>query len=168
MKNIKKILLLGTDTMLGHVIYLYFKRIKNYRILDYYLNENFSGIGNKIDIASPKKIENLLSGFKETIIINTLSILIEESNNKFDKAIYINSYLPNYIATLLKDTDNKLITISTDCVFSGKKGDYLEESLSDAKDNYGKTKAFGEINNAKDLTIRTSKLALVLKINQKN
>jgi dTDP-4-dehydrorhamnose reductase len=52
--------------------------------------------------------------------------------------------------------DARLIHISTDCVFSGKKGRYIEGDLPDAFDVYGKTKALGEVTYSKALTLRTS------------
>jgi len=54
------------------------------------------------------------------------------------------------------DTAVKIIQISTDCVFSGKDGGYKEDSFRDGDTIYARTKALGEINNNKDLTIRTS------------
>ena len=69
---------------------------------------------------------------------------------------------------LKKEADKigaKLIHISTDCVFSGKKGRYTEDDFRDADDVYGRSKALGEINNERDLTIRTSIIGPELKEN---
>jgi dTDP-4-dehydrorhamnose reductase len=50
----------------------------------------------------------------------------------------------------------RLIHISTDCVFSGKKGNYSESDTPDATDLYGRTKVLGEVTDESALTIRTS------------
>ncbi len=161
----KNILLLGTDTMLGHIIYLYFKNQAKYSIEDYYQNVNFSANGNKLLLSSLNIIKEMISNLDNTIIINTLSVSIKESKENFDKAVYINSFFPNFISSIVKNTNNKFIHISTDCVFSGKLGDYSEYTITDSTDSYGSTKSYGEVHNGNDLTIRTSKIGPCL-INQ--
>lgn len=73
------------------------------------------------------------------VVINCVGILVKESEVRKDLATYYNTYLPHYLAN---HVPGKVIHISTDCVF----------------DNtfYGKTKLLGEINNSKDVTLRTS------------
>lgn len=66
---------------------------------------------------------------------------------------------------LADEVGAKLIHVSTDCVFSGKKGNYNESDFRDADDIYGRSKALGEIINDKDLTIRTSIIGPELKLN---
>ena len=78
------------------------------------------------------------------------------SEDNPDLAILLNAYLPHFIEKITKDTKTKIIHISTDCVFSGKKGDYKENDLTDGSGFYAQSKALGEIINDKDLTIRTS------------
>ncbi|MBT4350925.1 sugar nucleotide-binding protein [archaeon] len=159
----KNIILLGTDTMLGHVIYLYLSKHKNYNVTDYYLENNISKLGSRLNISSPESFKEIIENLDDVIIINTLSVLIEESQRYFDRAIYVNSYIPNYISSLINNTNNKLIHISTDCVFSGTNGSYDEDSISDATDNYGKSKALGEVFYNNKLTLRTSKIGPCLR-----
>lgn len=159
----KNIFIIGSDTTLGHVVYLYFKYHTKYNIEDCYLRKNISKKGNKLNLFSPNSIKKIITNHTDTVFINTLSILIEESKNKIEKAIYVNSFLPNYISSLLRNTNNKLIHISTDCVFSGLRGEYAENSIPDAQDNYGKTKALGEVYQGQNLTLRTSKIGPCLK-----
>ena len=68
----------------------------------------------------------------------------------------LNSYLPRFLEKKYMNTKVKIIQISTDCVFSGKTGNYTENSFCDGDSIYARTKTLGEINNNKDLTIRTS------------
>jgi dTDP-4-dehydrorhamnose reductase len=72
------------------------------------------------------------------------------------KAISINSLLPQKLAKLCRIHDARLIHVSTDCVFSGKKGMYTEHDYPDAVDLYGRTKYLGEVEGHCCLTLRTS------------
>ena len=57
-----------------------------------------------------------------------------------------------------------MIHISTDCVFSGKKGNYLESDQSDAEDLYGRSKFLGEVAYPPhSITLRTSIIGRELK-----
>ncbi|MBL4680588.1 MAG: SDR family oxidoreductase, partial [Pseudomonadales bacterium] len=71
-------------------------------------------------------------------------------------SLEINALLPHKLSVLCKEIDARLIHISTDCVFSGKKGHYKEEDPADAVDLYGKTKFLGEVHEDNCLTLRTS------------
>jgi dTDP-4-dehydrorhamnose reductase len=64
--------------------------------------------------------------------------------------------LPHRLARLCKLAGSRLIHVSTDCVFSGAKGGYVEEDASDAQDLYGKSKFLGEVHDAHTITLRTS------------
>jgi dTDP-4-dehydrorhamnose reductase len=46
--------------------------------------------------------------------------------------------------------------MSTDCVFTGRKGKYTEDDVPDAEDLYGRSKLLGELNRPGCMTIRTS------------
>jgi dTDP-4-dehydrorhamnose reductase len=89
--------------------------------------------------------------------------LVSQSKNDVPTAIMLNSYLPHFLSNLGNRLEYKLIHISTDCVFSGKDGQYTEESFRDGDDNYARSKALGEVINDKDLTIRTSIIGPELK-----
>ena len=81
------------------------------------------------------------------------------------KAILINSYLPHFLSDLASRLNFKFIHISTDCVFSGKKGGYTEQSFRDGDDNYARTKALGEVAAKDSVTLRTSIIGPELKSN---
>jgi dTDP-4-dehydrorhamnose reductase len=99
-------------------------------------------------------IENCSSNFD--YIINSVGILNKTAEDNPDRAILINSYLPHFLEKVTENHKTKIIHISTDCVFSGKKGAYVETDLRDGIGFYAQTKALGELINNKDLTIRTS------------
>jgi len=156
MKNIK-ILILGASGMAGHTITLYFQE-KGYDVLTLTQND-FSLIPNKnivLDVFERIKLANIINEGDFDAIINCVGILNEFANNNPDKAIYLNSYLPHYLSNLTKNTKTKIIQMSTDCVFSGKKGQYSEYDFKDGETFYDRSKALGEIVNNKDLTFRNS------------
>ncbi len=150
--------------MLGHVIFLYLKKLKKFKIYStskkYSLNKNTS----LIDVRDIKKVEKFLYEINPDIVINCTGLLISESEKKIEDSIQINSLLPNILSRLGDTLDFKLIQISTDCVFSGKKGNYIEEDYTDGDSVYARTKILGEISQKNHLTIRTSIIGPELKI----
>jgi dTDP-4-dehydrorhamnose reductase len=71
-------------------------------------------------------------------------------------AIPINALLPHRLTELCRVASARLIHVSTDCVFSGKKGSYTEDDFADASDIYGKSKFLGEVHYPDSITLRTS------------
>lgn len=71
-------------------------------------------------------------------------------------SLTINSLLPHRLSQLCELTGARLIHVSTDCVFSGRKGNYTEQDVSDAEDLYGRTKYLGELHQPHCVTLRTS------------
>jgi dTDP-4-dehydrorhamnose reductase len=70
-------------------------------------------------------------------------------------ARYINAVFPWDLAVWGEKTDTKVVHVSSDCCYSGKTGKYVESSIHDAEDDYGKSKSLGEpIENC--MVIRTS------------
>ena len=72
------------------------------------------------------------------------------------ETLFLNTKLPNALSDLAKSVNFKFIHFSTDCVFSGKKGNYTEKDISDCVDYYGKTKYLGENNSINTINLRTS------------
>ena len=72
------------------------------------------------------------------------------------QAIPINSLLPHRLARLCELSGARLVHISTDCIFAGDKGGYLETDPSDAIDLYGRSKFLGEVSYRNSVTLRTS------------
>lgn len=161
----KKILLLGSTGMAGHVVYYYLQELGKYEICNISYRNKLVDDSLILDVTDNQAVENLIHNEMPDYIINCVGILIKGSKEHPDNAIYINAYFPH---VLKKNSDRigaKLIHISTDCVFSGKKGHYTESDFRDADDIYGRSKALGEIINNKDLTIRTSIIGPELKKN---
>ena len=98
-------------------------------------------------------------------IINGVGVLNKFVDANPSDGIYLNSVFPHFLADCIKDSDTKLIHISTDCVFEGTKGCYTEQDIPDATSYYGRSKALGEVVDDKNLTIRTSIIGTELKKN---
>lgn len=161
----KKILLLGSTGMAGHMAYYYLKETAKYEIVDVVFRNKLSPNSIVLDVTDKSATEELIRSVKPDIILNCIGILIKGSQLNPDNAIYINAYFPHLLERLASETDAKLIHISTDCVFSGNKGNYTENDFRDADDVYGRSKALGEVVNKNDLTIRTSIIGPELKSN---
>ena len=152
----KKILLLGATGMAGHVAYHYLNETNKYEIVDVVFRNKLTADSIVLDVTDKHATEELIKTVKPDIIVNCIGILIKGSRQHPDNAIYINAYFPHLLERLSSEINAKLIHISTDCVFSGKKGNYTEYDFRDADDVYGRSKALGEVENDRDLTIRTS------------
>jgi len=103
-----------------------------------------------------KELENIIAEINPQFIINCIGVLNQFAEENKANSILINSFLPHYLDFLSNKLNFKLIHISTDCVFEGDRGNYIESDLPNASSFYGKTKALGEINNDRNLTFRTS------------
>ena len=152
----KKILVIGFKGMAGHVIFNKFK--DEYGFAVYGIARNIEPSENtfNLDVNNTDVLEQIITEHKFDVIVNCIGILNKDAEDNPDKAIWFNSYFPHYLERITKNTVTKVIHISTDCVFSGKKGNYTEEDFKDGVGFYAQSKALGEIVNDKDLTIRTS------------
>ena len=161
-----KILVLGAKGMAGHVIY---KRLQDRgysvigtsRYADHYADASIL----KFDAAETNKWVPFFDVFKNSrfdLIVNCIGVLVKTSKEHPWLANTVNTVLPKFLETHFKSTSTKIIHISTDCVFDGKRGDYAVWEKPNETDNYGRSKAFGELKNSKDLTIRTSIIGLEL------
>ena len=103
-----------------------------------------------------KKLCAYIERINPDYIVNCIGVLISGSNNNIANAILINSYLPHLLVRVASKINSTLIHISTDCVFSGKKGGYVESNYKDGQGVYAQTKILGEILDSKNLTLRTS------------
>jgi dTDP-4-dehydrorhamnose reductase len=160
-----RILVLGGEGMLGHkafqIFSRYFDTYVTFRSFDPPLKHtnifDEKKIIDKIDAFEFDSIKKAISLTEPNIVINCIGIIkqLKEVQNR-RISIYINSLFPHLLVEYCTALGSKLIHISTDCVFSGKKGHYTEDDVSDAEDIYGKTKYLGELDYGNSLTIRTS------------
>jgi dTDP-4-dehydrorhamnose reductase len=152
-----KILLLGSAGMAGHVLKNEFLKLsEKIDLIDIARSNQYTSPIIKMDITNFVSLGDLIANSNFDYIINMVGVLNKTAEDNPENAILINSYLPHFLEKITKNTKTKIIHISTDCVFSGKKGSYLEIDFKDGKGFYSQSKALGELVNNKDLTIRTS------------
>lgn len=148
-----KILILGSNGMLGHVVTTFFQE-KGYDVI---ITSRDEKTDNYYDaFKNVYAVENIIKKHKPDVVINCIGILNSDAEAHHALATMLNSFLPNYLDALSLKYSFRFIHITTDCVFSGEKGDYTEDSISDATSFYGRSKALGEVNNNNTLTLRTS------------
>ncbi len=152
----KKILVLGSTGMAGHVITTYFEESGAYEVFNIAHKKKLNEKTYVLDVTDFIAFEALLDKEDFDIIVNCIGILNQYANANKDKAILLNSYLPHFLETKFRDSPVKIIHLSTDCVFSGKTGSYTEAAFRDGDSYYDRTKAIGEIFEGSNLTFRTS------------
>ena len=157
-----KILVIGSNGMAGHVIARYLKQQQHQVVTIARDNADFS-----VDIENTERVKILFSNLETDFdfVINCIGLLVKDSNDRPDRAAIINSWFPHYLEFVYKDTHTKIIHLSTDCVFDGKKGDYVENDVHTEMNAYGSSKSLGEINNSKDVTFRMSIIGTEIKTN---
>lgn len=102
-------------------------------------------------------IKRAFAEAEPTVVVNSIGIVKQlDSAKDAIASIGVNSLFPHQLAEMCSKVSARLITISTDCVFSGRKGHYQESDTPDAEDLYGRSKLLGEVHSANCLTIRTS------------
>jgi dTDP-4-dehydrorhamnose reductase len=160
-----KVLIFGATGMLGHKLYQVlspsfdvvgtirsgYKTISRYGFLVPTI------LVPRFDAMAPNAVKQVIESIRPDVVVNCIGVI----NKLVDKAgipgtTYLNAELPHEIYRICQPKGIRLIHISTDCVFSGKKGNYTEDDLPDAEDEYGKTKYRGEVNKPGALTLRTS------------
>lgn len=150
-----KILVLGAAGMAGHVITRYLRE-HGYDV-DALSRSRVERETNIVcDLLNTKQLASVLDKEAYDVIINSAGLLNQNAEKNKKEAIYINAYLPNYLADRFKDEKTRVIHLSTDCVFSGKNGPYTENSICDGDTVYDRTKALGELWDEKNVTLRMS------------
>ena len=160
-----RILILGGNGMLGHQLFKHLAEdheikvtlrqdLSEYEKLNLFHPDNsFSGI----NVRSADQLIEVLGEFQPQAIVNAVGIIKQRSSARESiPSLELNSLFPHRLAILCKTINARMIHLSTDCVFSGKKGNYREDDPSDALDLYGKSKYLGEVNEQHCITLRTS------------
>jgi len=150
--------------MLGHKLWQMFREhfdtwvtvrsnYEDYAIYDLFDQKRTLG---GVDVLNIDSIIRACALVKPTVVINCIGIIKQLPTAKDPiLSLIINSLFPHRLANMCQAAGVRLIHISTDCVFSGRKGMYTEEDVSDAEDLYGRTKYLGEIDVPGCLTLRT-------------
>lgn len=160
-----RILILGGDGMLGHQLLKSLAQRHEVRVtlrqdLEAYTVYKLFDCENAytgVDVRSLERLTEVLADFRPDAVINSVGIVKQRPTAKESiPSLEMNALLPHRLSVLCKAVGARLIHLSTDCIFSGKKGNYQESDPSDAEDLYGKTKFLGETQDSHCLTLRTS------------
>ena len=160
--------------MLGHTL---FSHLSDQTKLDVYAtSRTASGLApwfpehlvkrvrGQVDADNFDTVIRALASIQPDIVINCIGLIkqVEAANDPLS-AITVNSHLPHRLSLICKTANARMIHISTDCVFDGKKGGYKESDSSNANDLYGRTKFLGEVDYPNCITLRTSIIGHELK-----
>ena len=110
-----------------------------------------------VTVEDPDSIRGALESVRPDLVVNAIGIIKQLPDSKNVIAtLSVNSIFPHRLAEFGGEMGFRLIAVSTDCVFSGSRGNYTEQDLPDATDLYGKSKNLGEVTGTNCLTLRTS------------
>ena len=164
-KRLMRVLVLGVSGLIGHKLLCELSKDLEvfgtlHRKKEEYKNLSiFDGkhIIEGVDVADFGSLKSILEKINPDVILNCVGITKRKINHCSPfEPISINALFPHRLAMWAKESRKRIIHFSTDCVFDGRRGNYNEESLTNAEDIYGRTKALGEINYSHTLTIRSS------------
>lgn len=100
---------------------------------------------------------NAFGSVQPDVVVNCIGVIKQLETAKDPvPTLTVNAIFPHLLAKLCQTTAARLISLSTDCVFSGKKGNYAENETPDASDLYGQSKRWGEVAGENCLTVRSS------------
>lgn len=161
-----KVLVIGASGMIGSTVLRVLSEREDWAVYGSVRNSNarrfFSGqirerILDGIDVEQPDALIKVLNQVRPDVVVNCAGLTKHKPEAEDPLvSIPINTLMPHRLAGLCKLVGARLIHVSTDCVFSGEKGNYTEDDFTDAQDVYGKSKAFGEIIYPHTITLRTS------------
>ncbi len=166
-----KVLILGGSGMIGHNFFLSWRERHDVRVTlkeDHkdYLSHGFYNHKNSFfncDASTIEKLIEVIDSFEPDCIVNCIGVTKQLcSQENIENVLMINSVLPHKIDHICKIRGIRFIHLSTDCVFTGEKGNYKESDIPDATDLYGRSKVLGEVDNTSSLTIRKSTIGLEL------
>lgn len=160
-----KILIPGGDGMLGHQLLKSLSTRHDVRVtlrggLSAYAQYGlFTGQNayDGVDVRSETKMLEVVADFRPDVIINAVGVVKQRSSAKEAiPSLEINSLWPHRLALIARAANARVIHLSTDCVYSGRKGNYSEDDAADAEDLYGRSKLLGEVAESNCFTLRTS------------
>ena len=160
------VLVLGASGMLGSAVLRFFANSTNFKVVGSVRSTNAlrllpDDLSERVVFGvDVENIDSLISLFAKTrpdVVVNCIG-LIKQVTEAEDPliAIPINGLLPHRLARICGMVGARLVHMSTDCIFSGDRGNYTEADISDAKDLYGRSKYLGEVDYPHAITLRTS------------
>lgn len=167
MMNGNRVLILGATGMLGHVLFRKLAERERFAVHATCRSvatnevalpgELIARVRTGVNANDFRSVEQAIGELRPAVVINCIGIIkqLAEANDPL-AAIPLNALFPHQLAQACGKAGVRLIHISTDCVFTGKKGNYTEDDPADADDLYGRSKRLGEVTAPGCLTLRTS------------
>lgn len=161
-----RVLVLGASGMIGSAMFRVLSERQGWSVFGtlrsgdakrFFTREYGANLLTCFDVDRPDEMLRVFTKVKPNVVVNCIGLTkhYKESDDPL-LAIPVNALFPHRLAALCALVDARLVHVSTDCVFSGRKGAYSESDEADAVDVYGKTKLLGEVNYPHALTLRTS------------
>lgn len=150
-----KFLILGCNGMAGHIISIYLKE-QGHDVTGYARKESQFVKTIVGDAKDTSLLKTVIEKGQYDSVINAIGVLNRFAEDNHENAVFLNAYLPQFLAKITEGTKTQVIQMSTDCVFSGKRGGYTEHDFPDGELFYDRSKALGEINDNKNVTFRNS------------
>ena len=161
-----KVLVLGASGMLGNAMLQVLAEYSGWDVFGTVRSDSIKEsfplhMANKlisgVDVNNTEVLSDCIKSLSPDVVINCVGVT-KHLPNADDPlvTIPINALLPHQLAKICAETGSRVVHISTDCVFSGLKGNYNEQDKVDATDLYGLSKYLGELHSENCITLRTS------------
>lgn len=162
-----RILILGATGMLGSMVFTVlsasrehevFATLRDDKMRSHFEIEVQQSLISQVDVLDHDRLVEVFDQVQPDCVINCVGVIkqLASANNPLT-VLPLNALFPHKLAELCNDRGARLIHISTDCVFNGRKGAYREQDISNAEDLYGKSKYIGELHDLPNaVTLRTS------------
>lgn len=150
-----RFLVLGASGMAGHVIAIYLRE-KGHDVVGL-TRKPVSFVQNiTLDAEDAYALRRVVEDGNYDVVVNAIGLLNQEAEDFKASAVYLNAYLPHYLASITRNSTTRIFHMSTDCVFAGNTGPYTEKTTPDGRTFYDRTKALGELVDHKNMTFRNS------------
>ncbi|MFQ5644136.1 MAG: dTDP-4-dehydrorhamnose reductase family protein [Thiogranum sp.] len=161
-----RLLVLGASGMLGNAMirvlfesgeHEVFGTVRSTDVIRFFPRRVAAHLLTGIDVDNADTLADVFERTCPDVVINCVGLVKQlPGADEPLQVIPLNALLPHRLARLCDTAGARLIHISTDCVFSGEKGDYREADFADARDLYGMSKLLGEVHDSHSITLRTS------------
>lgn len=161
-----KVLILGASGMLGNAMIRVMAANADLEVIGtlrsdgarrFFAPDLRATLVSGVDALDQDSLIRLFSQTRPDVVINCIG-LVKQLADADDPllALPVNAILPHRLARISALVGARLVHVSTDCVFSGRRGLYTESDEADAQDLYGRSKLLGEVSDANAVTLRTS------------
>lgn len=161
-----RVLVLGASGMIGSAMFRVlseqqdwsvFGTLRSGDVKQFFCSQINNNLLTCVDVDRPDEMLRAFSQVHPDVVVNCIGLTKHHKEAEDPLlAIPINALFPHRLTELCAVGGSRLVHVSTDCVFSGRKGAYSESDEADATDIYGKAKFLGEVHYPHSVTLRTS------------